>query len=912
MKRKNTTRNALLTSIISMLLCVSMLVGATFAWFTDEVTSANNIIKSGNLDIELEYSHDGENWNTVKGSSALFDKNALWEPGYTEVVYLRLSNLGSLALRYDLGINIVSEIPGINAAGKAFRLSNFIDMAVISRSEDDVAFETREDAVAAANAQLDGDLELVSRAIINGYNKSGVMEAGVEDIYLALVVYMPTTVGNDANHNGKDIPEINLGINVFATQQISEEDSFGNDYDADAAPIINATYEWYVDGVDAGTFTINTASDLAGLANIVNGTATQSAVSSVATYSEEVTYVQDSFKGKTVTLGADIDLMNAVWSPIGNSTYKFEGTFDGNGKTVSNLYIPGYNSNVGFFGFTQNGEVKNLTVENAVVYGRLNVGVVAGTPYTSNYTNITVKGHVEVNGMSYVGGVAGKNAYGNWTNITLNVNDTSYVKANSVENASSYRTYVGGVIGFMGEGGHTVSNVTSNINVYGTTCDVGGIVGIAHYGNTFENVTCTGDVTITKALEAADAEEMGGIAGVWHNGGANVTLTNCKFTGTLSANITEGVDLSDNTVTGAAYSTTGIGKLIIDGKSTVVVANADALKTSMDNAKAGDVVYANGVTVEGTTGLNYPGVTVIGATFTNDSGYAVTGTVAGTYKDCTFESGEALRWCYTKEGETLVFENCVIKTNFRGIHFDAMNGDVIFRNCEINGFNAYSGTGTMIFENCTFGNDASNYNGLNIYTNTVLKDCTFNYVSGKTNFIDMEGTGKTLTIIDCTATLDSKAADIATFVGGSKLANNTVNIDDVQLVKTPIAVPTAPLEEDFLFPAGTNAVMYKDMAMTGDAQIVHEASAVLGLSNVTANVDHDLIVRKSSGAICIENCDITLTEGAKLISVGEGGDAYQVFLINVKINGELLTQENASQYLQGISWFGAYAEWPNT
>ncbi|MBQ8492904.1 MAG: right-handed parallel beta-helix repeat-containing protein, partial [Alistipes sp.] len=191
---------------------------------------------------------------------------------------------------------------------------------------------------------------------------------------------------------------------------------------------------------------------------------------------------------------------------------------------------------------------------------------------------------------------------------------------------------------------------------------------------------------------------------------------------------------------------------------------------------------AEGVTIKceegtvftGTSSLNIKGATVEGATFKNDGGQAVSGTINGNFKDCTFEGHETLRWCYTKAGETTVFENCVIKTSFRGIHFDEMNGDVIFRNCEINGFNAYSGTGSMTFENCTFGNDASRYNGLNIYTNTTIKDCTFNFVSGKTNFIDMEGTGKTLTIINCTATLDGAAANVADFVGGSKLDQNTV------------------------------------------------------------------------------------------------------------------------------------------
>ena len=68
------------------------------------------------------------------------------------------------------------------------------------------------------------------------------------------------------------------------------------------------------------------------------------------------------------------------------------------------------------------------------------------------------------------------------------------------------------------------------------------------------------------------------------------------------------------------------------------------------------------------------------------------------------------------------------------------------------------------------------YNGLNIYTDTNLIDCTFNYESGNTNFIDMEGTGKTLTITNCTATLDGATVAINEFVGGSKLSQNTVVI----------------------------------------------------------------------------------------------------------------------------------------
>ena len=215
---------------------------------------------------------------------------------------------------------------------------------------------------------------------------------------------------------------------------------------------------------------------------------------------------------------------------------------------------------------------------------------------------------------------------------------------------------------------------------------------------------------------------------------------------------------------------------IKNGEETVVVA-AGEYTFPNSSIKAGQtIICEEGAVFTGKSSLNINGATVVGATFKNEGGQAVSGTIYGNFKDCTFEGYETLRWCYTTAGQTTVFENCVVKTTFRGVHFDGMDGDVIFRNCEINGFNAYSGAGTITFEGCTFGNDASNYNGLNIYSNTNLVNCTFNYKSGKTNFIDMEGTGKTLTITNCTATLDGAAANVADFVGGSKLAENTVVI----------------------------------------------------------------------------------------------------------------------------------------
>ena len=194
------------------------------------------------------------------------------------------------------------------------------------------------------------------------------------------------------------------------------------------------------------------------------------------------------------------------------------------------------------------------------------------------------------------------------------------------------------------------------------------------------------------------------------------------------------------------------------------------------------LVCEEGVVFEGKSGLNINGATVIGATFSNPNGVAGAGTIHGTYKDCTFEGSEALRWCYSEAGKTVIFEDCVFNTDFRGVHFDGMDGDVVFKNCEINGFNAIGGNGKVTFEGCTFGNDESNYNGLNMYSNIDIKDCKFNYVSGKTNFIDFEEAGKTMNITNSTATLDGAVADIKDFIGGTYVGQTTVSIDGVKVV----------------------------------------------------------------------------------------------------------------------------------
>ncbi len=229
------TKKALFMSVLSLLVCFSMLVGTTFAWFTDSVTSANNIIKSGNLDVKLEYSTDMNTWTEVTSTTNVFKEGANWEPGYTEVVYLRVSNIGSLALKYRLGVYIASEEEGTNKDNVSFKLSDYIEYGI-----DEAVTAKYADRNAALTAVKDETGKLSEYEYNKEGNLVGKNGTTIDEDVVAMVVYMPEEVGNVANHNGTDIPVINLGIDLFATQDTVESDSFGPDYDNAAWVVANA------------------------------------------------------------------------------------------------------------------------------------------------------------------------------------------------------------------------------------------------------------------------------------------------------------------------------------------------------------------------------------------------------------------------------------------------------------------------------------------------------------------------------------------------------------------------------------------------------------------------------------------------------------------------------------------------
>lgn len=224
---KKSTKRALLSSVFALVLCVAMLVGSTFAWFTDTASTGVNKIVSGKLDVELEYSYDMSEWKTATSSTKLFNDSTLWEPGVTEVVYLRVKNAGSLALKYTMGLNSnVGFSAGKNVAGETYNVGDYLKMGTAVVSE---KLANREAAWAAVAGNADAIKTL--KPFVEGMP---VLKAGETTDPIALVIYMPTEVGNEANAGAKASYVYRLGVEVNATQATVESDSFNNTYDEKA------------------------------------------------------------------------------------------------------------------------------------------------------------------------------------------------------------------------------------------------------------------------------------------------------------------------------------------------------------------------------------------------------------------------------------------------------------------------------------------------------------------------------------------------------------------------------------------------------------------------------------------------------------------------------------------------------
>lgn len=255
----------------------------------------------------------------------------------------------------------------------------------------------------------------------------------------------------------------------------------------------------------------------------------------------------NSFQGQTVKLTAAdgvIDLNNEEWEPIGRSGIPFKGAFDGNGVTIQNLKITkgvdnvAQNNCIGFFGLTNSpASIKNVTIENVDITGSLFVGAIVGYGYTgTELSNCHVTGKIEIEGWWYIGGIGGNGYMKKVDNCTVSGTDGSYIKGIN-------GSYVGGIWGFRGEGAQSISNSSvSNIDISGDD-RIGGICGIAHYGNTIDGCKVENS-TISSAYNEGNTALIAGAnlgtsqtpAILLNNTADDTTQSNLTIAGTVVEN----------------------------------------------------------------------------------------------------------------------------------------------------------------------------------------------------------------------------------------------------------------------------------------------------------------------------------------------------------------------------------------
>ena len=332
MTSSKSTKRALISSALAILMCVAMLIGTTFAWFTDTASTGVNKIQAGNLDLEVEYTLDGENWEKLDKAADLFG-DGLFEPGYTRVVAFRISNNGNLALKYNMSMNIVSETKGVNKAGKEFALSDYLKVKTSPVQEANqigdimvsIAFDRNSSKAIGWNPETNfKDIKVM--------NNDQILSAD-QQVYFIIQVYMPESVGNEANAiSTEKTPSIEFGVNFVATQATVEKDSYDNKYDKDATyPVIVSNQQQANDAItNAADKKVNISLAPNETITLDNGIANEGDKSRDITFSGDGTQTVDVITNTVNAEGGQLNYQRGSSFTFENLTIQAgEGSFDG-------------------------------------------------------------------------------------------------------------------------------------------------------------------------------------------------------------------------------------------------------------------------------------------------------------------------------------------------------------------------------------------------------------------------------------------------------------------------------------------------------------------------------------------------------------------------------------------------------
>ncbi len=396
--------------------------------------------------------------------------------------------------------------------------------------------------------------------------------------------------------NGKDF-KITYDVKKGITYYIGAREHDGDAIEGNVTLYVNLISNQLPAGVtgkgtEAEPFILKTADHLEWFRDYVNVGKT-SACAKIADDVEEIDMSTVCHKADAEKQVAELN-----WTPIGNYFKQYQGTFDGNGKTIRNLFISSTSDEIGFFGYAADCRIKNITFDNAKVKGNDNysTGILAGCAGSCVIENIKTTGNCSVEGKYETGGIAGR-ANGNISNCENHaiVNGLHSVggivgicfdSENSITSCANYgaitgtEDFVGGIIGYFGEG--SLQNSANNGNITGDA-RVGNLIGYANICN-INNVLGIGNIT------ANYADCNGLIVGY-------IADASSSASGILAYNSSAKMTIDGTELTGDAVVAIGSGSLTYpEGKN-----EADVIKAfTLEQLKSGEVAYLlNGSKSEG-------------------------------------------------------------------------------------------------------------------------------------------------------------------------------------------------------------------------------------------------------------------------------------------------------------------------
>lgn len=200
---------ALALSLCALIVWCILGTGASLAWFTDTSPEINNIFHFSEFDLVVSHRLTDGKWEEVDGQTKIFDEEALYEPGYVQVVYLKVENKGTVPFEFYTSVNVNGCIVATNVFGQEFMLQDYLKFGVTTADS--------EDAMKNSVPNREKAVEIADMPLHNYDTETAVLNPGATK-YIALIVRMPEEVGNVANYRGDTVPEVDLGITVKADQ----------------------------------------------------------------------------------------------------------------------------------------------------------------------------------------------------------------------------------------------------------------------------------------------------------------------------------------------------------------------------------------------------------------------------------------------------------------------------------------------------------------------------------------------------------------------------------------------------------------------------------------------------------------------------------------------------------------------